>query len=484
MKLYNSLSRQIEEFVPLHDKRVGMYTCGPTVYFYPQIGNWRTFVFEDILRRALEYHGYEVTQVMNITDVGHLTGDNLGDADVGEDRMEKAAKREHKTAWDIAQFYIDDFIESRDTLNIEAPQYLPRATDHIQEQIALVERLFEKGLAYKTDKAVYFDVSKFPDYGKMGGQKLVDKRVATREELVDDPQKHHPFDFALWKFSYPGGRSFDSAQDDSHAARQMEWESPWGVGFPGWHIECSAMSMKYLGESFDVHTGGVDHIAIHHANEIAQSEGATGKPLARYWLHAAFLTVDGGRMGKSLGNAYTLADVIDRGFDPLALRYFYLTGHYRKQLNFTWDALQSAATALTNVRELVWRSKQETNRTVLSEEKLQQVEHFRHAFVEALDNDLNVPEALAVVWEAAKSNIPGIDKADLIAEFDQVLGLGLAKWQPTATDIPEQVRQLADAREEARKVRDFGKADALRQEIRTLGFEVQDGADGPVIKKW
>jgi cysteinyl-tRNA synthetase len=472
MKLYNTLTRTIEEFKPIQEKHVGMYTCGPTVYAYPQIGNWRAFVSEDLLRRTFEYLGYTVTHVMNITDVGHLTGDNLGDADLGEDRMEKAAKKEGKTAWDIAKFYTNDFIHSRELLHIEAPQVLPKATDHIAEQISLVQALFERGLAYKTDKAVYFDVAKFPAYGKLGGQKLIDKRVATRDELVEDDQKHHPFDFALWKLSPTDG-----------PRRQMEWESPWGVGFPGWHIECSAMSMKYLGETFDIHAGGVDHIAIHHANEIAQSEGATGKPFANYWVHIAFLTVDGGRMGKSLGNAYTVQDVITKGFDPLVLRYFYLTGHYRKQLNFTWDALQAAAAALTNLREITWRSQQEKERTVLSEEKLALIDGFRKQFIEALSEDLNIPQALAVVWEVAKSNIPGIDKADLIKEFDAVLGLGLADWHPESFEIPNAVNQLVVERTSVRDEKDWAQADILRKQIQALGFDVQDSATGPIVKK-
>jgi cysteinyl-tRNA synthetase len=296
--------------------------------------------------------------------------------------------------------------------------------------------------------------------------------VATRDELVEDDQKHHPFDFALWKLSPTDG-----------PRRQMEWESPWGVGFPGWHIECSAMSMKYLGETFDIHAGGVDHIAIHHANEIAQSEGATGKPFANYWVHIAFLTVDGGRMGKSLGNAYTVQDVITKGFDPLVLRYFYLTGHYRKQLNFTWDALQAAAAALTNLREITWRSQQEKERTVLSEEKLALIDGFRKQFIEALSEDLNIPQALAVVWEVAKSNIPGIDKADLIKEFDAVLGLGLADWHPESFEIPNAVNQLVVERTSVRDEKDWAQADILRKQIQALGFDVQDSATGPIVKK-
>jgi cysteinyl-tRNA synthetase len=475
MRIYNTLSRQVEEFVPINPPKVGMYTCGPTVYFYPQIGNWRTFVFEDILRRVLEYNRYEVVQVMNITDVGHLTGDNIGDADVGEDRLEKAAEKENKSAWDIAAFYTNDFIESSKRLNIKPPHVLPKATDHIAEQIALVQSLLDKGLAYKTGKAIYFDVIKLPDYGKLGGQKLIDKRVASREELVEDQEKKNPFDFALWKFSV------------SEEKRQMEWQSPWGVGFPGWHIECSAMSMKYLGASFDIHTGGIDHVAIHHTNEIAQSEGVTGKPLARYWLHGAFLTVDGGRMGKSLGNAYTLQDVEAKGFDPMDLRYFYLLGHYRKQLNFTWEALKAAREARLRLVQLMQEFRKEQERTILSEEKLKKVDDYRQRFMTAIQEDLNMPQALAVVWEVVKSNIPGEDKFDLIREMDEVMGLQL-QVPVTSNQIPEktipgELQELLSKREEMRRLGKYEEADEVRKQIEGQGYVVEDGPQGVTLRR-
>ncbi|MCX6783627.1 MAG: cysteine--tRNA ligase [candidate division WWE3 bacterium] len=463
MKLYNSLTRQKDEFIPINPPHVGLYTCGPTVYFYPQIGNWRTFVFEDILRRTLEYNGYEVNHVMNATDVGHLTGDNIGDADLGEDRMEKAAKSENKTAWDIADFYIKDFIDSRQKLNIIAPTHFMRATDYIPEQIDLIKRLEVKGLTYTTKSGVYFDVAKWPEYGKLGGQKLVDKRVATREELVEDPEKRHPYDFALWKFS------------PTDVKRQMEWESPWGRGFPGWHIECSAMSMKYLGESFDIHTGGIDHIAIHHANEIAQSEGATGKQFAKYWLHAAFLQVDGGRMGKSLGNAYTLADIVAKGFSPLALRYFYLTAHYRKPLNFTWEALQSAAQSLDNLINRL-----QTPVAAHVDLTSSEVASYKARFVEAISDDFNMPQALAVVQELVSKH-SGAETIKLILDFDRVLGLGLHERHDVKVEIPVEVASLLKEREQARSQKDFRRSDELRDEIKKLGFEVKDTTDGQQI---
>ena len=468
--LTNSLTRKKEKFEPINPLKVGMYTCGPTVYYYPQIGNWRTFTFEDILRRVLEYNGYQVTHIMNVTDVGHLTGDNIGDADLGEDRIEIAAKREGKTAWDIADFYIKDFIESREKLNILAPDFFVRATDHIKEQVELVRRLEEKGLTYITKMGVYFDVSKFPDYGKLGGQKMVDKRRVTREELKEDLEKKNPFDFALWKFSTPEEK------------RHMEWDSPWGRGFPGWHIECSAMSMKYLGESFDIHTGGIDHVAIHHSNEIAQSEGATGKPLAKYWLHGEFLKVDGGRMGKSLSNAYTLHDIEKKGFEPLALRYLYLTAHYKDSLNFTWDSLTSSQTALNKLRGQVLAARTQTTRTSLSQEKTKKVDDFSSRFIEAVNDDLNTPRALAVLWEAMKSNIPSEDKYDLALSFDEVLGLKLSEVQEIKFDIPEEVGKLISKREKLRKEGKFDEADKLRKEIEAKGFKIDDIPKGQRIR--
>lgn len=458
---YNTLSRTKEKFVSLDKDMVRMYTCGPTVYDFQHIGNWRTFVFEDLLRRVLRYNGYEVNQVMNATDVGHLTGDNLGLADEGEDRMEKAARREKKDIWEVAQFYIDDFVKTREWLSILPPTRFVRATDHIGGQITLIQKLLEKDLAYITKTGVFFDVLKFPEYGKLGGQKLVDKRVATREELVADQTKHNPVDFALWKFS--------KSQDQ----RQMEWDSPWGTGFPGWHIECSAMSMKYLGESFDIHTGGVDHIAIHHSNEIAQSEGATGKPLAKYWLHGQFLTVDGGRMGKSLENAYTLHDIAKRGFNPLALRYLYLTAHYRTVLNFSWGTLRSAQKAFDHLNRLVKDWGEAGIGCAEYEEK----------FLQSVNNDLDLPGALAVVWDLVKSDYPASAKKATLIKFDEVLGLNLKYISSEPGNISLEAEELLKLREEARLKKDFSASDEARRRINSLGYLVEDTASGPRIKK-
>lgn len=468
--LTNTLTRKKEKFIPLNSSSVGVYTCGPTVYYYPQIGNWRTFVFEDILRRVLEYNGYNVKHVMNVTDVGHLTGDNVGDADLGEDRMEKAAKKEGKTAWDIADFYIADFIKSRKELNILEPTFFVRATDHIKEQIELIKKLENKNFIYKTTMGIYFDVSKLSDYGKLGGQKMIDKRVATREELKEDSEKKNPFDFALWKFS------------DQNEKRHMEWESPWGVGYPGWHIECSAMSMKYLGEEFDIHTGGVDHVAIHHTNEIAQSEGATGKLPAKYWLHGEFLKVDGGRMGKSLGNAYTLHDIKEKGFNVLSLRYLYLTANYRDTLNFTWKSLAASQTALDNLSDQVLAAKSDTGRTVISEEKSRKVDDYNQRFILAINDDLNTAKALSVLWEVLKSNIPSEDKYDLVVEFDRVFGLRLAEIKSVEINIPEDVANLLQKRAELRKLEKYNEADIIRDEIKKSGYEVEDTVAGQRVR--
>ncbi|MGH9858235.1 MAG: cysteine--tRNA ligase, partial [Acidobacteriota bacterium] len=329
LKLYNSLSRKNEDFKPIHPLQVGMYTCGPTVYSFAHIGNFRTYTSADILLRVLQYNGYDVTYIMNLTDVGHLTGDNLGDADLGEDRMEKAAKKEGKTAWEVAKFYTDVFLQDYEKLNLQKPQKFAKATDHIKEQIDLVKRLEAKGFTYKTSDGIYFDTAKFPHYGELSNLDQI--KAGARVEI--NIEKKNQRDFALWKFS------------DDDTRRQMEWKSPWGKGFPGWHIECSAMSMKYLGESFDIHTGGTDLRETHHPNEIAQAEAVTGKQFVKYWMHGAFILVNGERMSKSKGNLYTLYDLEKENYDALALRYLYLQTHYRQEMNFSFQSLDAAQNA-------------------------------------------------------------------------------------------------------------------------------------------
>lgn len=413
--LYNSLTKQKELFTPIDvnagaSKEVKLYTCGMTVYDYAHIGHGRKYVMDDILKRTLIYNGFKVNHVQNVTDVGHL----VSDADDGEDKLEKGAKKQGKTVWEVAEFFTKNFYDSMDKLNIVRPTTICKATDHIKEQIELIEKLFKNGYAYDTNEAVYFDVSKFEDYGKMFGQKIEDKKVAVRNEVRTDANKRNNADFALW-FKRIG----------NFADHVMHWESPWGDGFPGWHIECSAMSMKYLGEQIDIHTGGEDHLSIHHPNEIAQSEGATGKkPFSKFWVHYAFLMVDGTKMSKSLGNYYTIQDVLDKGVDPIALRYLYLGAHYKKPMNFTWESLDSAQKGLKRLQNTVSALKSE-NRTVLSTEKNEKVIDFRNKFNESINDDLNTSKAMAIMFEMLKSNVPSVDKYDLAISFDEVLGLSL-----------------------------------------------------------
>ncbi len=451
------MTRRTEDFKPIRPPQVGIYTCGPTVYQFAHIGNLRTYIFEDLLRRVLEWNDLAVKHVMNITDVGHLTSN----ADEGEDKMELSARAQSKSAWELAEFYAEAFLKDVDRLNILRPHAMPKATDHIPEQIALTQRLEQKGFTYRTSDGIYFDVSKFPQYGKLSGQRLEEKSAGARVEV--NPEKRHPADFALWKFTPPG------------VQRQMEWDSPWGRGFPGWHIECSAMSVKYLGQPFDIHCGGVDHISVHHPNEMAQSEAAAGKPLANYWLHGEFMLVDGRRMGKSEGNAFLIDDLIQKGFDPLAFRYLCLNTHYRIPLNFTWDGLQGAQRALERLREHV-RNYQSEDLQVKEGKLLAEP---RQAFTEAVSDDLNLPEALGIAWTMLRSGAPSAQKLATLLEFDKVLGLRLAEVAPETLEIPLEVQALVAQREAARAQRDFKEADRLRSQIHALGFEVEDTAKGP-----
>jgi len=466
MKLFNTFSREVEEFVPLKKGRVGLYTCGPTVYDYDHIGHGRKYTMDDLLRRFLTSLGYKVTHVQNITDVGHL----VSDADEGEDKLEKGARNQGRTALEVADFFTTAHFSSMDKLNILRPDISCRATEHISEQIELVRKLVAKGFAYDTPEAVYFEVTKFPRYGQLFGQNLEDKMTAARGDVVTGDHKRSPVDFALW-FKRVG----------RFADHQMHWESPWGDGFPGWHIECSAMSMKYLGDSFDIHTGGIDHIPVHHPNEIAQSEAATGKPFAKYWLHYSFLNVDGVKMSKSLNNFYRVEDIIEKGFSPLALRYFFLTAHYRTTQNFTWSAIASAQAAYDKLVEFV-RNTQKTDsdrRETLSKEKLKKLDQYRDRFNEAIGNDLNFPQALAVVWEMIKSNLPDRDKLELLLDWDQILGLSLEKINQV--ELPEAVAQLAMDREVLRKEGKFVEADELRMQMEKLGYTIKDTAHGPTL---
>lgn len=466
LKIYNSLTKKIEEFKPMHPPEVGMYTCGPTVYDFAHIGNFRTNITADLLLRSLIFFGYKPTYIMNITDVGALTGDNAGDADTGEDKMEKASKRESKTAWDIAKYYKDQFIKDFEALNLLKPLRFPKATDHIKEQIELIKTLQEKGYTYKTSDGIYFDTSKFKEYGKLS---TIDTKGMQAGIRVDMRDKKNSTDFALWKFSPKGEK------------RQMEWDSPWGTGFPGWHIECSAMSMKYLGETFDIHVGGEDLRSTHHPNEIAQSEAATEKPFVHYWVHAAFMNIDGKRMSKSLGNNYTVSDLSKKGYSPMVLRYHFLTVHYRQTMNLTFKALDASKEAYRKLSEHVSRYKKEKERNELSYEKLEKIEKARDNFKYAIGNDLNLPKALSVAWEVVKSSIPSTDKYDLLSSFNEVFGLIFEKQQHIM--IPEEIKQLVQKRQVLKKESDFKEADKVREQIEQKGYSVIDMRDGYEVCK-
>jgi len=456
IKLYNSLSRKKEEFRPIHEGAVGIYTCGPTVYSHIHVGNFRAYIFSDTLRRMFEYNGYQVKHVMNITDVGHL----VSDADSGEDKLEKAARETGKTAWEIAEDYTSQFMLDLDRLNLKHPEQLPKATDHIAEQIDMVKKLEEKGLTYQISDGIYFDTSQYQDYGRLGGQKLADKEAGARVE--ENTEKKNPADFALWKFSPIGNK------------RQMEWESPWGTGFPGWHLECSAMSIKYLGLPFDIHTGGVDHLTVHHENELAQTGGAYNKRQANIWMHNEFLLIDGTKMSKSLKNLYTIDDIIQKGFDPLAYRLAVLGAHYRTQLNFTWESIQASQNALNNLYDVVrgWAKPSEV------------IEEYRESFTEAINNDLDTSKALAVMWEVVNSEkVDSATKSATLLEFDKVLGLNLDKYVAQPLVIPEKGQELVEDRESARAKKLFSESDTLREEIEKEGFTVEDTPDGPKIRE-
>lgn len=472
MKLHNSLTKQTEDFTPIAPPKVGLYTCGMTVYDYAHIGHGRKYVMDDILRRTLTANGYEVTHVQNVTDVGHLASDG----DEGEDKMEKGAAKAQKTVWEVAEFFTKNFYDTMDQLGILRPTVICKATDHIPEQISIIQKLFANGHAYDTPEAVYFDVETFPAYGELLGQSLSEKQQAVREEVQTGSMKKHPADFVLW-FKRVG----------RFADHIMHWSSPWGDGFPGWHIECSAMSMKYLGDQFDIHTGGEDHLPVHHPNEIAQSEGATNKhPFVKVWMHYSHLLVDGRKMSKSLGNFYTIDDVKAKEIDPLALRYFYLTAHYSKHMNFTWEALEASHSALTKLQEIVAsliHTESTDQRTTLSPEKMEKIQVFGNRFMEAMNNDLNTPQALAVVWEMVKSNIPESDKRDLLYTFDEILGFGLIQIkEKKREDIPEEVISLLTKREEARHNKQFDEADNLRKQIESAGYDVFDTPSGAKLR--
>ena len=459
LKLYNTLSRKKEVFKPLKNKQVRLYTCGPTVYWFAHIGNLRTFTFEDILKRVLKYNGYKVKHVMNITDVGHLTSD----ADTGEDKMEVGAKREKKTAWQIAEFYTKSFKRDLKFLNIKEPDIWVKATETINDQINLIKILEKRGFTYKIADGVYFDTAKVKNYGELAGKKKKKLKAGARVEMV--PGKKNPADFALWKLTPAGIK------------RQMEWDSPWGRGFPGWHTECVVMAAKYLGIPLDIHCGGIDHIAIHHTNEIAQSEAAFSKNLARFWLHGEFLRIDRGRMGKSEGNIVILKGLIKKGFNPLAYRYLCLNTHYMSKLNFSWPALESAQNALNNLYEKMRELK--LSSTKPAEKKSLIV--YQKKFLDLINNNLDMPGALALTWKIVKDKKLDIkNKKALLLDFDEVLGLNLAKIRKPK--IPQKIKKLVELREKYRQEKKWAKADEIRKKIKESGYQVEDTKGGPEIK--
>lgn len=450
LALYDTWSRTVRPFTTIHAGHVGMYCCGPTVYDHAHIGNLRTYVFEDILRRVLIRNGYEVRHVVNITDVGHLTSD----ADEGEDKMEKGSRRTGESAYAIAQRYTEAFVADWHALNLLEPTVWCRATDHIAEQIAFIGELDRSGYVYKTDDGLYFDTSKQDDYGFLA---RLDRAGLQAGKRVALGAKRNITDFALWKFSPEG------------VARQMEWDSPWGRGFPGWHIECSAMSAKHLGIWFDIHCGGEDHIAVHHSNEIAQTQAAYGTRLANFWIHGHFLTLNAdSKMSKSSGDFVRLQTLRSRNIDPLAYRYLCMTAHYRSKLHFSWASLGAAQTALNRLRHLYsgWPDGGRID------------PDFAARFNAELNDDLNLPRALAVLWELVKSELPPATVKATVDSFDLVLGLGLRAWRPVASDIPESILALLGERAQAREAKNWAKADEIRKVLNTQGWRVEDGNDG------
>jgi len=464
LTLYNTLTRKKEEFKPIRKDEVGLYTCGLTVYNYAHIGNLRTYIFEDVLKRVLIYDGYKVTHVMNITDIGHLTSD----ADTGEDKMVREAKKEGKTVWEIADHYTKAFENDLKQLNIIPPDYHVKATAHIQQMIDLIKRLEEKGFTYIADGNVYFDISKFPEYGKLGRINIKSLKPGARIEV--DSAKKNPLDFVLW---------FTKSKFDD---QEMKWDSPWGRGYPGWHVECSAISMNYLGETFDIHCGGIDHIPVHHTNEIAQSEAATGKKFVNYWLHAEFLIMNEEKMSKSKGEFLTLTKLKEMGYSPMVYRYFCLGAHYKQPLTFSDEAIETAKSAYNRLINILIEMKK--NRTE-SKPNLEYVKKIKRDFSNKINNDLNMPEALAVMWQVLRTNeIGNLEKYDLVFEFDRIFGLNLDRAEQVLEEEARQkvdvqlVEQLIKEREDARKSKDWAKSDEIRNRLSGMGVEVRDSAEG------
>ncbi len=475
MRLYNTMSREVEEFQPINPPEVKLYACGFTVYDFTHLGHLRKYTMDDILVRTLEHAGYQVRFIQNVTDVGHLTSD----ADTGEDKLEKGARKYGKSVWDVAREFETYFFRSMDLMGNKRPDVSCRATEHIEAQIDMVKALEEKGFTYEIPgDGIYFDTAKLDGYGELARLKAEELQEGARIGIVEG--KRSPTDFALWKFEREGEN------------RAMVWPSPWSErGFPGWHIECSAMANQYLGSQLDIHTGGIDHIPVHHTNEIAQAEAATGdRPFVRYWVHHNFLQVEGEKMSKSLGNFFTIDDILERGFDPMALRLLFLTSHYRSEMNFTWDSLEGTQKAYVKLVKVVADLQEKAEGNSTSGEATQEEAQFRQAFYEHLENDLSTSEAVTVVWEVVKSGLPQAVKLELLYEFDQILGLDLenAHTHLKETELPvdsypAEIQTLLDERQTARSSKDWQRADELRSQIEELGYQVVDVDGTQQLKK-
>lgn len=454
LKIYNTLTRKKEEFIPIDEKEVRIYSCGPTVYYFAHIGNLRAYLFMDNLRRVLKYNGYNIKHAMNITDVGHL----VSDADEGEDKMLKASKRENKDPFEIAEFYMNAFLNDMKKLNIDMPNIICRATEHIQVMEDYLKQIIANGYTYETKDTIYFDTSKLDKYGVLSNRNIEEQKAGARVEF--DKEKKNPTDFALWI--------------KAPKEHLMKWDTFWGECYPGWHLECSAMSEKYLGEVFDIHTGGMDHIPVHHENEIAQAKGYCGKIPAHYWMHVEFLQVNGGKMSKSLNNIYTLKDLEEKGYSPDVYRMFNFSSHYKKPINFTFEAMDAAKIALHRLKEGYKRhleGKDEVSEEVIAK--------FEKDFLEAINDDLNMPQALSVVWEVVKQEKKSPEFAQLLKKFDKVLGLNIDKEE--GFEIPEEIMKIVEERKQARIEKNWNKSDELRDKLISLGYNVKDTSDGMKI---
>ena len=456
---YNTLTKKKQIFIPLNLKEVKIYSCGPTVYKDATIGNMRTNIFQDVLRRVLRYNGYKIKHVMNITDVGHL----VSDGDEGEDKMLKSAREEHKTPLEIAKHYTKLFFNDLESLNIESPEVVCKATEHIKEMLEYVKELMKNGYAYETSTAIYFDISKLDKYPILSNLNVEEQKAGARVDV--DPEKRNPYDFALW-----------IKAPENHL---MKWDSPWGPSYPGWHIECSAMGRKYLGEQFDIHTGGIDLIPTHHENEIAQSKGTCGKIPANYWMHGEYLLINGGKMSKSLGNVYLIKDLEEKGYDPIVYKLFSYSCHYRNKLNFTWEGIEATSKSLERLKKGYKAHLEGTN-----EVDDRTVSEYEERFHKAINDDLNMPSAMSVVWEVVRAEEKSPKLAELLLKFDTVLGLKIEEeTKKQVEEIPQEILNLVDQRKIARENKDWIKSDELRELINQKGYDIKDTKQGTEIKK-